>query len=476
MESTETCKKINLIPTHLDYREKERNLKKSYTKAFESPKFKQWVASLSPEIREEAEKKGLFKPYEDTESGFRSIENLPPQLEPHTGEEICSGENYTEESIFNMDDLTEEQQLRLTYFLNQGKSPRLRYACFYYLQGHGTCEGWAKKLNMSKQDFHYLVRNIEKQLALRPTSNRRGEKTRNVYRMSNKRKRKHSIPRKNNKKQMINENSASTITLTSLKDECTVTPHAVENFSCLVNKSSKTDPQAISSCIEGIIISNIGLITQKDNLTAEEFSFLFRYALALHQKMNWVLGDILLLGDRKWGNRYTGSKYQEAMRATGLSQGTIRDIVHTCKIFPIDKRNPQLSFSHHREISFIKTSPKQRDSLLRKAAEEKLSTTALRQYIRQNQFDETSSVDYSRPPQGEEPDRWNLPNLPEKDSSDAKPMWAMRILNQLITKEHPEKYSAEQCTRVITMAEKIDFYFQRVKRRQEQIKAKRNAM
>lgn len=188
------------------------------------------------------------------------------------------------------------------------------------------------------------------------------------------------------------------------------------------------------------------------------------------------MGDILLLGDRKWGNRYTGSKYLEAMQATGLSRSTIRDIVHTCKIFPIDKRNPKLSFSHHREVSFIKTSPKQRDKLLRKAAEENLSSTELRQYIRQFQFDEDSSVDYSRPPLGEEPDRWDLPNLPRENSSDVNPMWVMRILNQLITKEHPEKYSDEQCTQVIAMAKKITLYFQKVKRRQEQIKGKRNAM
>lgn len=226
MNSTGNHKKINLISTHLDYTEKERKHKKSYTEAFESPKYRQWVASLSSEQREEAEKKGLLKPYEDTESGFRSIENLPPQLEPHTDEEICNGENYTEEPIFNTNDLTEGQQLLLTYFLNQGKSPPLRYACFYYLQGHGTCEGWAKKLNMSRQAFHYHVRNMGKQLGLRPTSSQRSEKVRNVYRMSNKSRRNYSNPRRNNKKQMINKNPVSTISITSIKNERVVPPPA----------------------------------------------------------------------------------------------------------------------------------------------------------------------------------------------------------------------------------------------------------
>ncbi len=245
---------------------------------------------------------------------------------------------------------------------------------------------------------------------------------------------------------------------------------ASEDSGCTVNSTSKTYSVMVPSGVDGIQLAGNGLIVQKSELTAKEFNTLFRTVLSLHKSSCWLLGDILLLGDRQWGNRYTDSKYEEAMQATGLSRSSIRDIVRTCKLFPVDKRHPELSFTHHREIASTDANPIQRDEVLRQAAKDKLSCTALRKQLKQTRFIEDGEPeDNSRPPQGEEPDRLGLLGLPERVAPDAPPMWDAMKFKQWVNKQEPEEYTAEQCAQAIKLTEDIADFYQQVLARLEEL-------
>ena len=156
---------------------------------------------------------------------------------------------------------------------------------------------------------------------------------------------------------------------------------AIEESGCRVNTTSKMLPGIIESGVIGIQMSGNGLIITKEDITADEYNAVFRTVLSINKSSCWLLGDILLLGDRRWGNQYTTGKYEEAMQATGLSRSTLRDIVLTCKKFPVDKRHAALSFTHHQEIARTDADPDQREEVLQKAAEDKLTCTALRKQL-----------------------------------------------------------------------------------------------
>lgn len=168
---------------------------------------------------------------------------------------------------------------------------------------------------------------------------------------------------------------------------------------CHVNMTSKPDmpggsvefstslsSSPIPSGVEGVLLTGNGLMMQCDAVDAEAYNHLFRTILTLHKSCCWLLGDVLLLGERQWGNQYTESKYEEAMQATGLTAVTLRLIVLTCRRFPVELRRADLSFTHHQEIARTAADPDQREDFLRQAAEQQLSCAALRQLLRQARF------------------------------------------------------------------------------------------
>ncbi|MBR5185278.1 MAG: hypothetical protein IKW19_03155, partial [Akkermansia sp.] len=136
---------------------------------------------------------------------------------------------------------------------------------------------------------------------------------------------------------------------------------------CTVNRTTKLQAGLIESGVPGIQMCGNGLVITKEDISAEEFNTVFRTVLSINKSSNWLLGDILLLGDRRWGNQYTTGKYEEAMQATGLSRSTLRDFVQTCKKFPVDKRHAGLSFTHHQEIARTDADPDQREEVLKRA-------------------------------------------------------------------------------------------------------------
>lgn len=236
----------------------------------------------------------------------------------------------------------------------------------------------------------------------------------------------------------------------------------IEESGCPVNRTSKMLPGIVESGVMGIQMSGNGLIVNKEGITADEYNAVFRAILSINKSSCWLLGDILLLGDRRWGNQYTKGKYEEALQVTGLSTSSLRDIVLTCKKFPVDKRHAGLSFTHHREIACTDADPDQREEVLKRAAEEKLTCTALRKQLHKTKFTPEPEVDLSRPPVGEEPDRLGILNLPERVSPDAPPKWDALNFGKWAAKQEPCEYTREQCDAALELLKPLLEYHEEI--------------
>lgn len=146
----------------------------------------------------------------------------------------------------------------------------------------------------------------------------------------------------------------------------------------------KPDETPVST-VAGVNFTPQGLIlSDADALKPEDFNCIFRSVVRFAKASNWLLGDTLLLCERRWGVTQVQSKYAEAVQATGLSNGTLRNIVATCRAFPPERRHERLSFSHHQEAACFQSSPEARETYLLLAESEKLSCPDLRKRLRKD--------------------------------------------------------------------------------------------
>ena len=234
-----------------------------------------------------------------------------------------------------------------------------------------------------------------------------------------------------------------------------------------------TSTQMLSSVsapgVEGIALSGNGLIVDENiELTPEKYNALFSTVLSLSKSCNWLLGDTLLLADRKWGNQYTAGKYEEAAAATGLSIGAIRNIVSTCKAFPREMRHENLSFTHHQEVARLKDNPDAQHEMLQQASDERVSVKSLRKEITKRQHiqatmapaetdgttaanTETADVE----PKKRDAMRFDLLGLPERVSPDAPPMWDILKFHQWLKKTDAYEFDREKCEQALEMLEPI---------------------
>lgn len=178
----------------------ERQRRISYEAAYESAEAKAWRESLSPADRERAEALGLLKALPETYVSSRSIDTIPlkmqPQEEPeHADDKLVAAPLKARSQVSAqhaeiLATLGMENMEELKAFICQDGNPRLRSYCLSYLLGKGsaTIEALAKKLGMSKQAFHYHVRQVEKQLGLPPMGNQRKQSSREAYRIGNRRR------------------------------------------------------------------------------------------------------------------------------------------------------------------------------------------------------------------------------------------------------------------------------------------------
>ena len=233
---------------------------------------------------------------------------------------------------------------------------------------------------------------------------------------------------------------------------------------CTVDSTSKTSDMSLSgiatSGVDGISLTGCGILMHTDKISPDEYNTLFRNVLLLHKSSCWLLGDVLLLGDRQWGNRYTVSKYEEASEVTGLSRNTLRNIVTTCRRVPVERRHAGLSFTHHQEVAFTEADPEQQKAILEQAARDHLSCSALRKQLHQTRF--TEEQDDDLPEDTGEPCKLLDPENPFS--------LALKFVDW-VDKQDPEDYDLEQCRQAIKLSETIAAYHEAVLARLKELEA-----
>ena len=178
------------------YAEGSASRESAYRAAFQSAAYRQWVAGLTPEQREEAQKKGLLEPKvdHDTQGEVTPSEERRRVPEATSDFILPPEEGEAPEEELSLSALVREggadsiHRRALQDFLCSHGNPELTWACLQYLAGYGTCEAHAKALGLSRQAFNYHVRTIQKELGLPPMGNQRSESARRKYSRTNRRR------------------------------------------------------------------------------------------------------------------------------------------------------------------------------------------------------------------------------------------------------------------------------------------------
>lgn len=150
----------------------------------------------------------------------------------------------------------------------------------------------------------------------------------------------------------------------------------------LNRKNNNMNILDINPINEGVELTTLGLKFSSDDIQTENFHQLFNSVISLSRASNWLIADTLNLAERKWGNKHSGSKYDEASKRTGLSVTTLRDISYVCRAIPLERRHPELSFTHHAAVIRAAESDKEQDEWLEEAKEEERSSKQFRKHLR----------------------------------------------------------------------------------------------
>lgn len=108
----------------------------------------------------------------------------------------------------------------------------------------------------------------------------------------------------------------------------------------------------------------------------DEWAQAGRRIVAARSSLQWAIGDWLLFGD----GRYEEDAYETAAEATGLRRGTLSNLKAVAKAFPIDKRDPEVGWSHHALLAGFDDEVRER--LMQETKKNKLSWEELRTHCK----------------------------------------------------------------------------------------------
>jgi hypothetical protein len=83
-------------------------------------------------------------------------------------------------------------------------------------------------------------------------------------------------------------------------------------------------------------------------LTYEDWAQVGKQICLLSDSSAWWLGDWLVYGQDRYGDRY-----QRAVAATALDYQTLRNYAWVARQFPVSRRRDSLSFQHHAEVAAL---------------------------------------------------------------------------------------------------------------------------
>jgi len=130
-------------------------------------------------------------------------------------------------------------------------------------------------------------------------------------------------------------------------------------------------------------ITKTGLTFKRD-VTKEEWKEVFSSLKQIEGCVQFWIGDCLAYRQQKWG------MYDDVIEETGYNERTLRLAKSTSERVESGRRLPDLSFSHHVEVSSL--TPEKQNEFLNMAIEKKLSVRDLREEIRKDGVVFDSSV------------------------------------------------------------------------------------
>jgi hypothetical protein len=111
------------------------------------------------------------------------------------------------------------------------------------------------------------------------------------------------------------------------------------------------------------------------DLDANEWASAGRRIGAVGRCVQWLLGDWIVYGNERFGERYS-----RASKITGYDPQTLMNMVYVASRFQISRRRENLSWSHHEALAALE--PEEQDSWLEQAVEHRWSVSDLRAMLR----------------------------------------------------------------------------------------------
>lgn len=132
------------------------------------------------------------------------------------------------------------------------------------------------------------------------------------------------------------------------------------------------------------VLSPVGL-KGGDNATLDDWENLGKALKRLESGLQFLVGDWLLMGERRWGEKYRG-----AAEKLGYSEKSLREFTYVCRNVDLSIRMDKLSFKHHQIVAAL--NPEQQVNWLQIAATSNWSTSKLRAEI--NKTDDPITPDW----------------------------------------------------------------------------------
>jgi hypothetical protein len=115
--------------------------------------------------------------------------------------------------------------------------------------------------------------------------------------------------------------------------------------------------------------------TPCEDLGLAEWSAVGRRFGEIGRCSQWWLGDWILYGNERFGERYT-----RAAKLTGYDVQSLMNMVYVASHFPVSRRRENLSWSHHATLAAMDVAEQER--WLERAGAERLSVADLRVELR----------------------------------------------------------------------------------------------
>jgi hypothetical protein len=147
-----------------------------------------------------------------------------------------------------------------------------------------------------------------------------------------------------------------------------------------IDRNSKSSPQiARSPTRHPLGIGPVVWMPPKDDLIHGEWMLIGRHLGAISRCSQWWIGDWVLYGTAKWGE-----KYSDAARATGYDPRSLANMASVAHAFPPSRRRDNLTWSHHAAMAGLNAG--EQDRWLDQAVSERLSVADLRTELRRKRL------------------------------------------------------------------------------------------